>query len=144
MSSAGQQLVAGRIPGERIATVVQTSDSTLFTAETLVMSIEAPLVIGRTYRVTADLIGAGSVAGDNTLWRIRQDLLAGTQMQQRQRDIPSTGFGWLVRMEAEFTATATAAKTFVVTGERLTGTGNIRIEAAADRPAYLYVDYIRG
>lgn len=145
MSAAGQELVAGRIPGERINTTIRTSNSAAFTAETSVDNVVANLVIGRTYRIR--WVGAlfSSVADGYARGRIREDTVAGTQLQLRQQPTnvaASQAFGLI--MEVEYTAVATGAKTFHATMARQSGTGNITCTAAADTPTYLYVEYVRG
>lgn len=146
MSSAGQQLLAGRIPGERIETSIATADGSDFTTtETDLMSVTAPLVSGRTYRV----VFHGAIRSDTTgtetvLVRIREDSTVGNQLQTRQFELPlnsSIGFG--VHVEVEFTASSTGNKTFVATGDRNAGTGTYALDANSSQPAYLYVDYIR-
>jgi hypothetical protein len=47
-------------------------------------------------------------------------------------------------LEFEFDATGTSTKTFVITGQRLSGSGQCRLEASTSGPAYLYADYISG
>lgn len=148
MSSAGQQLIAGRIPGERIATATETADSPTFTTtETTLISVTAALVDGRTYRVRASVNFSSTVDNDDLRARIREDSSTGTIMQQRSWELTvddqeTTGVGG--EPEAEYTATATSNKTFVLTGERLAGTGNCKLDAISTKPSYLYVDYIRG
>lgn len=148
MSSAGQQLVAGRIPGERIGTTIVTSDSSNFTTtETTVMSVTVPLVDGRTYAIYAYPKFASSVDNDDITANIREDNVSGTGLQQDSyelvNDTQSTR-GMSLPMYAEYTASATGNKTFVVSAVRAAGTGNIRLEAAADKPSYLFVEYISG
>jgi len=145
-SSAGQQLVAGRIPGERIATTTVTSPSgdTTGGTELLVMSVTAPLVSGRTYRVRT----VGAVAGtgnERAQVHIREDSISGNLIQnQNVQILTSSSFGYPFIFECQFTAADTGNKTFVVTIERNQGTGPIHLECAPERPAYVYVDYISG
>jgi hypothetical protein len=146
LSDAGFELLAGRIPGERIATDIDTSDSSTFTStETEVQAVTAALVSGRIYRVRAYTRFNSSVATDTVLARLRQDNSTGTEMSTAAVDAPTnvTHGAW-VMLEAEYTAVASANKTFVLTGIRASGTGNCLREAAANRVSYLYVDYIRG
>ena len=146
MSSAGYQFVAGHIPGERIATDVDTADSGTFTTtETVVSTVVAALVSGRTYRVRWYGGCVTTVAADIYLGRIREDNVTGTILQERNRQIGTTSAsGEPLELEAEFTAVATGNKTFVATGVRNGGTGTLHADATAVRPRYLYVDYIRG
>jgi hypothetical protein len=146
MSSAGQRLVAGRIPGERIATTIVPTDSSTFTAETIVASVTAPLVSGRTYRVRFHGQFQSSVSGDRVFVRMRQNDISGSTINVTLLIITASASspGWATTLEAEFVATSTGNKTFVVTGLRASGTGNINLEASGSWPTFLYVDYIRG
>jgi hypothetical protein len=146
-STAGFQLVAGRIPGERIATAVRTSNSSSFTStETQTDTVTAPLVSGRTYRVTAYLLCRSTVANDTDIARLREDNLTGTTLQSIRVLIPATGAATdtLIYLEAQYTAASSADKTFVATGVRGSGTGSITHTAGTSNPVYLYVDYISG
>lgn len=146
MSSAGQQLVAGRIPGERIATQIETADSTTFTTtEVTITSISAPVVTGRTYRVRLATAFQSDTAGPPVVTFIREDSATGNQLNVRQSIIDTaSGFGWHHVNEVEYTADATESKAFFVTAKRNGGSGTLNMHASAAAPTYLYVDYIRG
>lgn len=146
MPSAGFQLVAGRIPGERIATEKITSDTTFADSETQVASVTAPLVNGRTYRIRFVGRWGSDTSGDHVQARLRQDGLTGGLINFAKAEIFSTSATGadLMIMEGEFTASSTADKTFVASGERVSGTGTCRLDAEAGGPAFLYVDYISG
>jgi hypothetical protein len=144
---AGASVVAGQVPGERIATQTDTADTSTFTTtETTVSTVTADLVNGRTYRVRFVGRFQSDVAGDSVNARLREDSSAGTQMQGTRvySATATAGFGFTISFEAEYTAVATASKTFVATGERSVGSGNVMCEGSATAPRYLYVDYIRG
>ena len=144
-ATAGQIAEAGRIPGERIATTVETSDSTTFTtAETQVSSVTAPVVSGRIYRVRFAGGWATTVAGDFISVRIREDSSSGNILLLRVVDVFRTGsFTAAPTLEVEYTADATEDKVFVLTAQRIAGSGTCVLDAAASGPAYLYVDFIR-
>lgn len=144
MSSAGQQLVAGRIPGERIATSIETSDSADFTGTAIeIQSVTAALVAGRVYRVRT-VQGYAATSDDNGVQvQLLEDSTSGTEFARAGGVLLSIGTYTIVA-EGEFTAASTANKTFVAVASRAQGTGNCRLEAAAGRPAFMYVDYIRG
>lgn len=147
MSSAGQRLIAGRIPGELIGETIATADSATFTTtETVVMSITVPLVAGRTYRILASGMSRSDIATDDIRWRIREDNATGTELQTLViLDVNSTAVppgNWT--MEARYTAASTASKVVVVTGVRNVGSGNCALEAAATRPAFLSCYYHSG
>lgn len=146
MPQAGDTIVLATVPGANVATTEQTSDSTTFTTtETVIMTISVPLVIGRRYRIHHTSIIASNAAGaTDVMVRLREDSVIGTILTQEVVTVGGSAFGWGPRLFREFTAVATANKTFVVTGERIGGVANtMRLEADATRPAYLYVDYTR-
>jgi hypothetical protein len=147
MSSAGQELVAGRLPGERIATgTKQTSDSaSITTTETEIASVTASLVSGRTYGISVMVRVGSSVAGDTAIIRLREDTIAGTEVGGDNLHIPtSSSVGHPYLLYYEYVAVSTAAKTFIIGLVRNAGTGNIRREAASTRPTFAFVDYISG
>jgi hypothetical protein len=148
MPSAGESVIAGKMPGERIATQVDTADSSGFgTTETVVSTVTAALVTGRTYRVSFRSAFQSDVSADTINTRLREDNVTGTQLQARRcySHTSSAGFGFPGDLEAEYVAVSTGNKTFVATGVRSTGTGTaIVAEGSATTPRYLYVDYIRG
>lgn len=145
MSSAGFKLVAGRIPGERIATTTRSaSSSAVTTTETEIDSVDALLVSGRTYRVRWVFSFTVSTATDHHLGRIREDSSSGTQIQARRLSAVTTQQSYPGMIEVEYTATASGSKTFSATFQRSGGAGSITSHSASDNPSYLYVDYIRG
>ena len=83
------------------------------------------------------------MAGDDVNARLREDTLAGTQLQGERRDLLGASIGEFWYLRVEFTATATGNKTFVATGVRSTGTGNVSRFASATQPAYLTVTHIK-
>lgn len=144
MPAAGDTIVVATVPGSRIATTEITSDSAaITTTETVVLTVVAPLVIGRIYQVRAAFNFALSVATDTFDARIREDSLTGGQRRRIVLHAGSVASFHYVEMETEYTADATESKTIVVTLDRLAGTGNITMQAASSTPAYLYVNYIR-
>lgn len=146
MSSAGQQLVAGRIPGERIATAVETTDSTgTATTEIQVMSVVAPLVTGRTYGINLWGNVASTSLGDIVDLAVYRTTLGSNRVQFARVEVKTSGPGGFANLYGEFTAAATANETFIVGISRTaSGTGTVHLEALDTRPAFLYVDYISG
>jgi hypothetical protein len=132
-------------PSQRVATTVITTPSGTFTATaTQVASVTAPLVAGSVYRVTFDGAFDTTVDGDMVRARIREDNISGNQLQARDTgEMDAAGLVTGLRMEVEYTAVSTGNKTFVATGERDAGTGNISMSADPTFPAYMYVDYVR-
>src|SRR5262245_47835290 len=146
MALAGETIIAGKIPGERIATDIDTADSSTYTTtETEVQSVTASLVSGRTYKVCAFTHCNSSVGTDEQNVRIREDNATGTELQSAKVLISgSITLGMQVFLYAEYTAVSTASKTFSLAMQRSTGTGNCFREAAATRPSYFWVDYVSG
>lgn len=144
MASAGQLLEAGRIPGERIATQVRTSDSGDLADETIADTVTAPLVDDRTYGIWCFSQVQSTVAGDSVNFRLREDSLAGTQMAIKRVECVRSVAGYGYSIYAEYTAIATGNKTFVLTGDRANGTGAVISPASATQVSILYVDYLSG
>jgi hypothetical protein len=144
MVAAGESLVAGRFPGERIGTSIRTSSVSTFTAETEVQTISVGLIAGRTYKVVYRGTVQSTVAGDSARSRIREDSVTGTQLNSYRVDVDQSGAGYSADIEAEYTPAADETKTFSVTAERAAGTGSLTAAAAGTQPCYLYVDYVRG
>ena len=132
----------------RVQTTPRTSNSaSIGLTETTVDSVTADLVNGRTYKVVWATRYATGTAGDTVFLRLRPDNSSGTQMQIGRGDSRLTnggGSAWPMTIEAEYTAIATAPKTFVGTFQIASGAGSGQIIAGATLPTYLYVDYIRG
>jgi hypothetical protein len=86
-----------------------------------------------------------SAANDIVVVRVREDNLSGTTLQFELRPLPSTSSSGntVGVLEGEYVAASTGDKTFVASGQRTSGSGNIRLDAEAGAPAYLYVDHIR-
>ena len=144
MAQAGETIIAGKVPGERIATTTRTVNSSSFTTtETSIDSVTASVVIGRTYRVKWVTDVASTVDGDVARVRIREDNGSGSVIQLtniRCRNGRDIGFV----LETEYTADATEDKTFVATCVRQDGTGTLALNAASEEPALLYVEYLYG
>lgn len=144
MASAGDIAEAGRIPGQRIATTIETSDSSDFTTtETTGLSVTAALVEGRTYGVTVSANWSSTADGDVMFLRIWAGSTSGTQLHS-SRLVLEQGAGPRSHVYVEWEATSTGNQTFIVTGERESGSGTLHMDAAGTIPGYLFVDYISG
>lgn len=113
---------------------------------------------GALFTVTADLVNgeryeleffgnfntsssAASPGIEFSLVRIREDTAAGTQIASAHAYMPTTaGAGFPVSMKVRYTAVATGSKTFVVTGQRISGAGNHKLAAASSRRAIFTLD----
>jgi hypothetical protein len=128
----------------RKGTTVRTTDSANVTSEAIIDSVTASLITGKIYKITWHGRFQSSVAGDDALFRIREDSLTGTEIASVAEDLTVIGRQARSTIEVEFTAVATASKTFKATLERLAGTGGLHGDAAVAGPTYFYVDYVRG
>lgn len=148
MSNAGQEVVAGRIPGESIGTPSSRTSNvgTFTTTETEIDTITVPVVSGRTYRIVLDAQVQSSVADGGVRGRIREDSVpAGTQLALRHAPTNAiANQSFLLRIEARYVAVSTANKTFKASAIRQAGTGNITAVASADAPTLFYVEYVSG
>jgi len=131
-------------PGQRIATTTETTISAGFTTETIINTVTAELVSGRTYAIGLFTGIVSTIAGDNAEYRIREDSVAGTQLQVIRRDLLATNITEVVFLYAQYTAVATGSKTFVGTGFRQAGTGTLTRNSSATSPSYMYVEYVGG
>lgn len=136
----------GRVPGQLIASSAATSDSSNFTTtEVVVMTVNASLVSGRVYSIWAGPTFHSSVDGDVVHTQLREDSVSGT-VRDRTDDYIRVSPAAIDKtvLFSLYTAVSTGTKTFVVTGDRVAGTGNCRLEADTIRPAYMLVRYESG
>lgn len=135
------------VSGSRVATEIVTADSATFTtSETELVRVTAPLVAGRTYRVRGFGVFMSDDNGiDRVQVRIRPTSIGTTNIALINcYVIDSSTLGTPFMLETEFTAGSTGDQDFLLTALRNNGSGNINLIAASTRPAFLYVDYIRG
>lgn len=151
--AAGDNLTASRLAkanGTRVASMTpRTSDSSgVTTSETLADTVTADLVTGRKYRVRWVGGVTSTVAADTLFLRLREGSgTGGTQMQLSRVSVPNTsgaGSRFGETLEAEFTAVATASKTFSLTYHRASGSGTVSLPSTGTLPTYFYVDYVEG
>jgi len=144
--TAGQRIIAGKMPGERIATDTDTANSgAVTTTEVSCQEVTAPLVSGRLYRIRWASQINSTVADDTVISRIREDSgIAGTQLFGTHTEIGAANLGQPVVIEAEYTALATGDQTFSGTLIRNSGSGNVARVAGSTAPSLLYVEYVSG
>lgn len=138
----GRITTSGYYPRCRVGTTTNTANTGTFTAETITDTITVALKNGRKYAIEFRGAARSSVAADIVDARIRQDNVAGTQMIVDRLVVPTAAGTRQCPLYAEYTAGATANKTFVVTMQRQAGTGNISRPGAATSPSILFVDEI--
>lgn len=129
----------------RIQTTIRTTTSATFTTtETSINTVTAALETGKVYQIRWATEARSSVADDTAKFRIREDTISGTILQETVVVTPVASTDFPAILEGEFTAVSTGNKTFVGTCVRNTGSGNISVSATSNAPHYLYVDYVRG
>lgn len=142
MPSAGEAIEAWH--GARIATNTETTSSGTFTTtETVTDDVTAPLIDGERYLVEFWGEFVSTVAGDDVGVQLREDNVSGTVLTLVIKNIETASVAEAFYLRREYTATATGSKTFVVTGDRLVGTGNVSRLSASTLPAYLTVTHIK-
>lgn len=145
MSTAGFQLLAGRIPGETIAYATRTSSvGTFTTTETVADTVTAALVSGRTYKIEWFAYIQSSVAGDAAGAKIRLTDTAGTQLTNERIEMADSGAGYGVTPFTFYTAASTGNQVFVGTFVRSNGTGNLTASGGATQIASIQVTYVSG
>lgn len=135
MPAAGELAVA-----PYYAYALGTSSSAPFTAETVTDTITVNLISGKTYMVEWSGLFQSSVAGDVVNVNLREDNLAGTRMCDGRVTMSTANKTFERRIRAVYVAVATGSKTFVVTGTRDSGSGNITRAAASTDPALFTVE----
>src|SRR5690554_6381816 len=145
MPTAGDIITVPTVPGSRIATEVLTTYSTNSANPTVALSVAAPVVAGRIYRIRFAGLVSSTNMDDSVVLQIREGDESGTLLLTTV--VPLSGynstFGYPLVREVEWTASATGSQTFAAVTSRFSGTGSAFVEALSNRPAYLYVDYIR-
>jgi hypothetical protein len=129
----------------RVAATELTTNSATWTSSesSALISVTASLINGWTYKIWATMKVNSTVAADLAFMRLREDTSAGTQDDGANLYIGTTnGNGFVVALYAEYTASATGNKTWVVTGSRSAGTGTQGIVCSVNRPCFLAVDRI--
>lgn len=130
--------------GQRIATTVRVTNSAGHAGtEVVTDSVTGQLQANLTYKISAQFVAQSTVANDMENARIREDSLAGGQLAVSRVFIPASGAGFFVHLEFEYTPTADELKTFVLTGQRVVGSGTITHAAGTNNPTTFYIDYIR-
>lgn len=130
---------------EDTTTIVADSSTWDDTPEVSIATVTATLENGARYKVWFEGRISVDVANDTVGLRIREDAgVAGTQLNFANHHIPTTtGNGFTKTIYAEYTATASASKTFSLTGQRTGGTGTAhRVRGSANAPGYLVIDKI--
>lgn len=125
---------------QEIQLTTTTSDSSTWgdTEAVTGISVTGTLVSGLIYEVWFHGRVSSDVAGDYTALRIREDSISGTQLNfSGNIELPTTtGNGFMQTFIARYTAVSSAAKTFVLTGDRQAGTGTAhRVRASASAAA---------
>jgi len=127
----------------RINTTIRTSNSGTFTAETVTDTVTGTLTSTRLYTVCAWFLSQSSVAADSATPRIREDNVSGTQIQATRIQYPIASVGFMTFLYGEYTAVSSGSKSFVLTGIRASGTGNISFIASAGNPTYFWIEHNR-
>lgn len=142
-----QQWAAGeRITADKLSTyagepvIRETNTGGFTTTETVVDTLVVPVVSGRRYKIVWDGEYQSSVAGDLVRGQLREDSVSGTAIQLRQTNCSIVTQAFPIRLEAFWTASSTGNKTFVATGDRISGGGTITGIAVAGSPTNFYAE----
>lgn len=146
---AGNRITAERLRDNAQNTVsydsLTTNSGTFTTTETIVLTTQTvEFRNDRAYRVSIRLLANSSVAGDRLTVRVRETDATGTAyIDQEVIYLPTTGNQ--PTNAAQIVANATGSdinQVLVLTGQRISGTGNITIAASTNNVAYIQVEDI--
>lgn len=125
----------------------ETSSAGFTTTEVVLDTITVLLVSGVTYRITWDTqFGTSSATSTTTAFerirgQLREDDISGTVIALRDTTtIFGGGVSYPAFLQAKFVAGSTGNKTFVATGDRISGAGTITSFANAQSPTFLRVE----
>jgi hypothetical protein len=136
----GRATVSGLRPHLHVGTTANTASSGTYTAvETITDSITVAVVSGRTYEIMHTGGWRSTVAADVQDTWIREDNVAGTVRQRNRLAMPTASGTIQGIMRTFWTAGASGNKTFVVTGQRYSGTGTCSRYGSASIPSHLTV-----
>lgn len=138
--AGGERITADKLTSVVGDPLIRETNSAAFTGETLLDTLTVPVVNGRRYKIIWD--GMFFVTGSlSTVCRlmIRENNTTGTIIQLRQIVPGVLNQGEALRAEAFYTATSTGNKTFVATGIRATGSGNVAAQAVG-APTMFYAE----
>lgn len=143
--SAGEKLTAAKANRLRgkvdngYAEIVANSNTGTALFDVTGMSITVTVDAGDRYVIECNQGGIiSTVSGDTARLNIREG--ATILAQGGRLEIPVSGQGWNGGSFAyEFTAAGNATRTFKISMERTTGTGNVGIAAGANNPAYISI-----
>lgn len=120
----GRATISGKRPHLNIGRTTNTASSGTYTAvETITDTITVAVVTGRVYEIVHTGGWRSTVALDVQDTWIREDNVAGTVIQRNRIGMPTASGTIQGIMRTFWTAGATGNKTFVVTGQRYSGTG---------------------
>lgn len=136
----------------RAATASVTADSATWSASEsgALLTATGTVTAGQTYKIffsgnVSTNATAASPGIEISIMRIREDTATGNQLDGKIFYVPTVaGNGYGGHLYAEWTASATGSKSFVVTGNRVTGSGtnSHQLRAGSNHPCILTVDRI--
>lgn len=140
--SAGDRITADKLTTYAGEPEIREINSVSFTTtETEIDTITVPVVEGRRYKIVWRPAFFSTVANDHVRGAIREDNVAGTALYVQNITTPIVSQAFMMDLEAFYTAVTTGDKTFVGTGDRITGSGGtITGQAASSNPTLLYVE----
>ena len=137
---ASLQTLTAALPMYVNSSQVTSNSSTFTTAETELQTVTCTLVNAKSYLVMWEPKFQSSVTGDEVRANIHVTNISGTQLQAVQftaAPAGSMGRGGIVF--AIYTAAASGSLTFSLSALRTSGSGNIQMNAASDRPCVALV-----
>jgi hypothetical protein len=133
--------VVGRLKGQTTPIIADSATWTGTETGSLA-SVTLNVTAGVTYGLTLYIAVSSTVTGTEiSFMRIREDTATGNQLAAASLPMPTSGTtGFPITVYTEYTAVSTGAKTFVVTGQRVSGTGSHQVRAGTGRNSYFTVE----
>jgi hypothetical protein len=119
------------------------SDSSSTSAALEVDTLTAPLIDGRTYKITWHGGYSGDTVGDGCMVVVLEGS-GGTALSINRFFVTSTAALEMAYVSFEYTAAADGDQDFVVQISRSPGTGDVYLRGGTAYERYFYCDYISG
>lgn len=130
---AGDLVYAGdSVPmGTLVTYTIETTDSSTFTAETQISSVTFTAAVGYIYLIESGVQLTSATVTDIVQGSIRADTIAGAELSSGRCAAQTSDAARpvIIPLAYLYTSTTSGSKTFVVTGQRISGIGNVKREA---------------
>lgn len=127
--------------GMLVGSSTETSDSGTFTSETQIGAVTFTEISGYVYLIECGVQLASATVTDIVQGTLRENSSAGTERHSGRFPAQTSDQARpiVISLAYLYTAAATGSKTFVATGQRVSGGGNVKREAGTTHPQLFVV-----